>query len=182
MAPSAPAVPSPFASILTWSAAWPDWQRDALRRIVGSGPLNADAMKELAAICRAKHGLIAAGDTVPTAVCFAAPHTPGGADDTTSVSLARLSGLQNVGRLASGSLRMSCLAICSSAIPARSRWVTWIGWQKYELKTGSRSSAFGASASTQRRLTPTPGAARTEFPSQLHWQSGCASWKTRSRR
>lgn len=49
---------SPFASILTWSANWPDWQRDALRRIVESGPLNADALKELAAICRAKHGLL----------------------------------------------------------------------------------------------------------------------------
>lgn len=97
-----PAAPtSPFASILDWSAAWPDWQRDALRRIVGSGPLSPEALKELTALCRAKHGLLPATATTPTAVPLAAAHTPGGADGTASVSLSKLSGLQNVGRLPS---------------------------------------------------------------------------------
>jgi hypothetical protein len=90
---------SPFKSILDWSATWPDWQRDALRRIVTSGPLNAEALKELAAICRAKHGLLPATGTAPTAVPLTDAHTPGGADGTVSVSLSKLSGLQNVGRL-----------------------------------------------------------------------------------
>lgn len=95
-----PATPtSPFASILGWSATWPEWQRDALRRIVESGALSADALKELTAICRAKHGLLPATGAAPTAVPLAAGHTPGGTDGSASVSLSKLSGLQNVGRL-----------------------------------------------------------------------------------
>ncbi|MBN8599295.1 MAG: AAA family ATPase [Planctomycetes bacterium] len=58
-------------------------------------------MKELAAICRAKHGLFPTTGTAPTAVPLAVEHTPGGADGTASVSLTKLSGLQNVGRLPS---------------------------------------------------------------------------------
>lgn len=92
---------SPFRSILDWSETCPDWQRDALRRIVGSGPLSPEALKELTAICRAKHGLLPATGTAPTAIPLTAAHTPGGADGTVSVSLSRLSGLQNVGRLPS---------------------------------------------------------------------------------
>lgn len=93
--------PSPFASILTWSASRPEWQRDALRRIVESGPLGADAMKELSAICRAKHGLLPDSDTAPTAVPLDASHTRGGADGTASVSLSKISSLQSVGRIPS---------------------------------------------------------------------------------
>ncbi|MFA6045511.1 MAG: AAA family ATPase [Phycisphaerales bacterium] len=100
-APTPAAPPSPFATILSWSASWPEWQRDALRRIVGSGPLSPEALKELAAICRAKHGLLPATGTAPTAVPLASAHTPGGADGTASVSLSKLSGLHNVGRLPS---------------------------------------------------------------------------------
>lgn len=92
---------SPYQSILEWSANAPDWQRDALRRIIGSGPLRADDLNELTAICRAKHGLLPATGTAPTAVPVASEHIPGGADGTASVSLSRLSGLQNVGRLPS---------------------------------------------------------------------------------
>lgn len=100
-APALASPESPFASILAWSATWPNWQRDALRRIVGSGPLNADALTELSVICRAKHGLTPATGTTPTPVPLDATHTPGGADGTASVSLTKLSGLQNVGRLPS---------------------------------------------------------------------------------
>lgn len=97
-----PAAPtSPFMSILNWSATWPDWQRDALRRIVTSGPLNSDDLKELAVICRAKHGLLPRTRVVPTVVPLADDHTPGGVDGNASVSLSKLSGLQNVGRLPS---------------------------------------------------------------------------------
>ncbi len=90
---------SPFASILNWSTDKVDWQRDALRRIVESGPLSPEAITELAAICRAKHGLFPTTGAAPTAVPLAAAHMPGGADATDSVSLSKLSGLQNVGRL-----------------------------------------------------------------------------------
>lgn len=92
---------SPFQSILEWSSGWPPWQRDALRRIVGAGPLSSDALKELAVVCRARHGLKPVTGTVATADPLTATHMPGGADGTASVSLSKLSGLQNVGRLPS---------------------------------------------------------------------------------
>lgn len=92
---------SPFASILSWSLDKAEWQRDALRRIIASGPLSAEALKELTAICRAKHGLAPATGTVPEAIPLTATHTPGGADGTASVSLMKLSGLHNVARLPS---------------------------------------------------------------------------------
>ncbi|KAA0217040.1 MAG: hypothetical protein DYG94_01940 [Leptolyngbya sp. PLA3] len=82
-----------------WSMVWPDWQRDALRRVIRSGPLSADALQELLAICRAKHGLLPATGNAPAAIPLAAEHIPGGAGGAASVSLSKLSGLQNVGRL-----------------------------------------------------------------------------------
>ncbi|MBK8913285.1 MAG: AAA family ATPase [Phycisphaerales bacterium] len=97
--PAPAATTSPFKAILDWSATCPDWQRDALRRIVTSGVLGAEALRELAAICRAKHGLSPATGAAPIAVPLTAAHTPGGTDGTASVSLSQLSGLQNVGRL-----------------------------------------------------------------------------------
>lgn len=56
-------------------------------------------MKELIAICRAKHDLLPATGTAPTAVPLTAAHTPGGENGTVSVSLSRLSDLQHIGRL-----------------------------------------------------------------------------------
>lgn len=101
MADTAPTPsPSPFASILSWSVNWPEWQRDALRRIItGPGLLSETDLKELAAICRAKHGLLPATGTVPAAVPLPAAEAPGGADGTASISLCKLYGVQNVGRL-----------------------------------------------------------------------------------
>lgn len=93
--------PSPYVSILAWSKTWPDWQRDALRRIICSGPVSADSRKELAVLCRAKHGILPNTGTVPTAIPLDETHTPGSADGNLSVSLSKLSDLQNVGRLLS---------------------------------------------------------------------------------
>lgn len=92
---------SPFKSILHWSATWPEWQRDALRRIVEKGKLSPQDLKELEAICRAKHGLFPATSSAPTAVPFAAAHIPGGENGTAAVGLIRLLALHNVGRLPS---------------------------------------------------------------------------------
>jgi predicted methyltransferase len=99
--PTPAAPPSPFNSILAWSANWPDWQRDALRRIVESGPLSGEALLELTAICRATHGLLPATGPAPTAAPLTAAHMPGGTDGNNAVSLVALSDLQNVGRLPS---------------------------------------------------------------------------------
>ena len=43
--------------ILDWSTDRPAWQRDALRRLVMKGELNADDLASLATICKAAHGL-----------------------------------------------------------------------------------------------------------------------------
>ena len=103
MSDSTPKIPdSPFASILAWSLdPWPEWQRDALRRIVEAGPLSTEDINELTAMCRAKHGLSPTTGTAPTPIPFAEMHIPGGADGTSSVSLKRISALTNVGRIPS---------------------------------------------------------------------------------
>ncbi|WP_454281093.1 AAA family ATPase [Sphingomonas sp. Marseille-Q8236] len=41
-----------LASIVTWSADVPDWQRDALRRLAAGNPLAAPEIDELVAICK----------------------------------------------------------------------------------------------------------------------------------
>lgn len=43
--------------ILTWSAARPTWQRDALRRLVLNGELSAEDIDALTTICKGEHGL-----------------------------------------------------------------------------------------------------------------------------
>lgn len=95
-----PSTESPFASILKWSTEWPLWQRDALRRIVQSGTLGGDDLKELATLCRAQHGLLDTDGSAPRSVPLDTTHIPGGQDGTVSVSLTSLSDLNNVGRLA----------------------------------------------------------------------------------
>lgn len=92
---------SPFTSILEWSRAWPEWQQDALRRIVTTGSLSEEDIKELATLCRSKHGLKPVEGDVPAADPLTADHIPGGVHGTASVSLTKLSSLRNVGRLPS---------------------------------------------------------------------------------
>ena len=53
--------------ILPWSQDRPDWQRDALRRLVANGELSAAEIQELAEICKAAHGLAAERNVVPLA-------------------------------------------------------------------------------------------------------------------
>lgn len=43
--------------ILEWSSSRPDWQRDALRRLVTTGDLTESDLEELTALCKATHGL-----------------------------------------------------------------------------------------------------------------------------
>jgi hypothetical protein len=54
-----------LTEILQWSKARPLWQRDALRRIVSAGDLTSADIDELAALCKAAHGL---GTAVPADV------------------------------------------------------------------------------------------------------------------
>jgi hypothetical protein len=95
-----PTPTSPFAAILAWSQEWPNWQRDALRRIVSTGSLTAEDIVELSHMCRAKNGL-----KPPKGVVVPVPRPlsdiPGGTGGVMAVSLKRLSGLQHVGRIPS---------------------------------------------------------------------------------
>jgi energy-coupling factor transporter ATP-binding protein EcfA2 len=52
--------------VLAWSATLPDWQRDALRRIVRSRTLSAEDFAELAELCKRPHGLSATDITPQT--------------------------------------------------------------------------------------------------------------------
>jgi energy-coupling factor transporter ATP-binding protein EcfA2 len=51
--------------ILTWSSTRPDWQRDALRRFVTTGPLTKNDIDELTQYCKASHGLAERTQTMP---------------------------------------------------------------------------------------------------------------------
>jgi ABC-type transport system involved in cytochrome c biogenesis ATPase subunit len=77
------------------------WQRDAIRRIVGAGPLTANDLKELAEICRAQHGIVPPSGAAPTPVPFSSDHSPAGLEGNSTVCLKQLSALQNVGRIPS---------------------------------------------------------------------------------
>lgn len=46
-----------LAEILQWSESRPDWQRDALRRLIQSGDLDEADLDALTEICRGSHGL-----------------------------------------------------------------------------------------------------------------------------
>ncbi|WP_058533967.1 AAA family ATPase [Legionella saoudiensis] len=56
---------SVLKEILEWSQERPDWQRDALRRLVLNDELSEDDLKELGEICKSAHGLSEQQDTLP---------------------------------------------------------------------------------------------------------------------
>ena len=53
--------------IFNWSRTRPDWQRDALRRLVQKGELSVDDIETLMEICKATHGLAKKQRVVPLA-------------------------------------------------------------------------------------------------------------------
>jgi energy-coupling factor transporter ATP-binding protein EcfA2 len=89
---------SPFPDILNWSSGLPEWQADALRRIVLQGNLNPGDLDELEKICRSKRALVPPTSTSP----LSAAHIPAGPDASSSVSLIRLAELKSVNRIRDG--------------------------------------------------------------------------------
>ncbi|MFG0329751.1 MAG: AAA family ATPase [Phycisphaerales bacterium] len=82
--------------IIDWSAERPDWQRDALRRLVVHGELETSEIDDLARICKASHGLTDAAETDP----LARDHLPEPESAATPVSLASLTHHAGVNALA----------------------------------------------------------------------------------
>jgi hypothetical protein len=96
--------PTPVSApheILTWSGGRPDWQKDALRRILTNGTVTKEDIQELDQLCRAKHIPTKPSAPVLKGTPLAATHIPPNPGDAASVSLVSLSNLQNVNRLPS---------------------------------------------------------------------------------
>ena len=84
-------------TILDWSTDRPLWQRDALRRIVSKGHLEASDISELVSLCKVGKGAPAAGvQPVPLEKAHL-PATPGQGE---AVSLLSISDVQGVNSLA----------------------------------------------------------------------------------
>lgn len=88
---------SVYADILEFSEERPDWQRDALRRVVSGGELNEDDLDDLEAMLRSKVGLLERADVSPEPLTAA--HLPPLEDAADTVRLIRLEQLENVNRL-----------------------------------------------------------------------------------
>lgn len=94
-------ISSPLHEILKWSGTRPDWQRDALRRIVVQGTIGETDLKDLDRICRAKHGADAGTEPAVVATPIDATHLPSAPGSQGSVSIASIGSLKNVDRLPS---------------------------------------------------------------------------------
>ena len=85
--------------ILTWSEGRPEWQRDALRRIVQNGYPDEAALKEILALCKKEHGDTSVSLTAEPLSALHLPVDPGAGE---SISLARITDVAGVNQLANG--------------------------------------------------------------------------------
>jgi hypothetical protein len=94
---------SPLHEILSWSTSRPEWQCDALRRIVEKGQPDAADIAELERISRSsiKHASIK--PTPLKAIPLSSAHLPSAPGAADSVSLVSLSALKGINRLPQGS-------------------------------------------------------------------------------
>ena len=95
---------SPLHEILSWSLNRPEWQRDALRRIVEKGGINDADIVELERISRAKLKADAVKPAPMAFVPLTAAHLPPAPGAAQSVSLISIGDLQNVNRLPAGAV------------------------------------------------------------------------------
>ncbi|NQY41383.1 MAG: AAA family ATPase [Henriciella sp.] len=86
-------------TILEWSNDRPEWQKDALRRIIVDGTPSEEDLKDLLALCRKEHG----DDSVEsTPIPLAAEHLPVDPGAGESIQLISLSNVVGVNQLAPG--------------------------------------------------------------------------------
>jgi len=84
--------------ILQWSQDRPDWQRDALRRLVQSGELSDGDIRDLCELCKSSHGLAEQQEAVP----LAKEHVPDKGSGSGQVTLASIFHHRGVNALAEG--------------------------------------------------------------------------------
>ena len=91
---------SVLKEILEWSQSRdrPAWQRDALRRLVLTGELSADDIRELGEICKSAYGLTGQQDTFP----LTRVHIPDDATGSAPVTLLSIFHHRGVNALAEG--------------------------------------------------------------------------------
>jgi len=94
---------SPLHEILQWSTSRPEWQRDALRRIIEKGGLDNTDIQELERISRSKIKNAAIKPVPLAAQPLTAGHLPSAPGASGSVALLSLDNLKNVNRLPDGS-------------------------------------------------------------------------------
>lgn len=90
--------------ILNWSQdnSRPQWQRDALRRIIQNNSLTRNDIDELERMCKSAHGADISSDTLLSSIPLDASHLPAAPGSEQSVSLTAITDINNVNRLASG--------------------------------------------------------------------------------
>lgn len=84
--------------ILDWSQGRPNWQRDALRRLVRSGGLSDGDIRELSEICKSAHGLAEEQEAVP----LTKEHVPDKGSGSAQVTLVSIFHHRGVNALAEG--------------------------------------------------------------------------------
>lgn len=92
---------SALHEILKWSVNRPDWQRDALRRIVVKAVIDERDIKDFIRLCRAKYKADTSTEPAVSVEPLAESHLPPGPGSEESVTLVSISNLQHVNRLLS---------------------------------------------------------------------------------
>jgi len=92
---------SALHEILKWSASQPEWQQDALRRIVVKRTLDQTDIEELDRLCRAKHAAERVKALTVKANPLDASHIPAGPGSEACVTLVSIGNLRGVNRLPS---------------------------------------------------------------------------------
>ncbi len=90
---------SPLVDIYSWSKSRPEWQRDALRRIVTQGSLKDADLDELEQICRHGRSALEKDEVPPIVIPLDAEHLPTTSAHGNGISLVSLSQVINVNRL-----------------------------------------------------------------------------------
>jgi len=89
-----------LSKIAKWAKGLPDWQNDAIRRILVKGDLTESDRKELLAILKKTKGIEDPNNPAPSPITLQASDMPGPSDSKSVVILKSMRGVKNVNALA----------------------------------------------------------------------------------